>query len=629
MKELVKKFLDKEISRRGFMQSMAAMGFAMKTIDSVLTSVVHAAEDPPHEGRSFSGSGGEVVLETLQAAGITYIFNSNSTGQYSIYEGLIDRPGLKLILALQEGQAASMAQGYEMGSGKPAALIIPGVGIPHACNNLYNAWKDRSSIVVITDGGHAEFLGRDMFEQVDDWLEPLNQFSKWSWHVKSPGRIGEMVRRAIKVAGTPPGGPVYIRIPIDILAREKVRDKIYPASRFTIPLDIRPHPELIEQAARLLIEARNPLINVGGEVSRAKANDDLIELAELLSNPVSQGVSCFGDFPFKHPLFADFYRMGPNTYSFGIDTFVNLGALMPDPGFINNPVPATCKVVHARIEYEDIANIYPTDVAIAANLKETIQGLTNSIKGMLTKDRIRKLKAERMKKVTEHTGKARKLREEEAKKQWNDSPLSWERAAFEIDRALEDDACIVSELDTQIPYYWFDFSRGKKTLIGPTTGYAMGWGVGASLGVKIARPDSQVVCLVGDGALLFGQVECLWSFARYDIPVIIIVFNNRSYDGPRNRMFSLSKRPAEQQKDMASYLGNPDTDFAGIAHSFGIKGELASSPSELAGAMKRAVKVIKEGRPYLIDALIARQGLGANSTWHPDISIAAERRRKL
>ena len=75
----------------------------------------------------------------------------------------------------------SMAQGYELGSGKPAGLIIPGVGIPHACNNLYNAWKDRSSIVVLTDGGHAEFLGRDMFEQVDDWLEPLDQFSKWSW----------------------------------------------------------------------------------------------------------------------------------------------------------------------------------------------------------------------------------------------------------------------------------------------------------------------------------------------------------------------------------------------------------------------------------------------------------------
>ena len=629
MKALVKKFLDKEISRRGFMQSMAAMGFSLKSIDSVLNSVAYAAEELPHEGKSFVGTGAEIMLETLQSAGINYIFNANSTGQYAIYEALIDRPDMKLILALQEGQAASMAQGYEMASGKPAGLIIPGVGIPHACNNLYNAWKDRSSIVVLTDGGHAEFLGRDMFEQVDDWLEPLNQFSKWSWHVKFPERIGEMVRRAIKVAGTPPGGPVYIRIPIDSLSHGKVRDKIYPASRFNIPMEIPPKPELIEQAARLLIEAENPMINVGGEVTRAQANDDLLALAELLSIPVSQGVSCFGDFPFKHPLFADFYKMGPNTYSFGIDTFVNLGALMPDPGFINNPVPSTCNVVHARIEYEDIANIYPTDVAIAANLKETIRGLTESIQSMLTEDRIKKLKAERLEKVTQKTEPARKRREEEAKKNWNASPLSWERATFEIDKALEDDACIVSELDNHIPYYWFDFSPGKKTLIGTTTGYAMGWGVGVSLGVKVARPDSQVVCMVGDGALLFGQVESLWSFSRYDVPVIIVVCNNLGYDGPRNRMLSLSKRAPEKQKDMASYLGNPDTNFTGLAKSFGIKGERATNPSEIAAAMKRAVNVTKDGRPYLIDAIIAQQGLGANTNWHPDISIAAQRTRKI
>ena len=124
-----------------------------------------------------------------------------------------------------------------------------------------------------------------------------------SWHVKYPQRIGEMVRRAIKVAATPPGGPVYIRFPIDILAKGNVRDTIYPSNRFKIPLEIEPNPQLIEKAARMLIEARTPLIQVGPEVTRAKANDALIELAELISIPVAQGVSCYGDFPFKHTLF--------------------------------------------------------------------------------------------------------------------------------------------------------------------------------------------------------------------------------------------------------------------------------------------------------------------------------------
>jgi acetolactate synthase-1/2/3 large subunit len=629
MKALVKKFLDKEISRRGFMKGMVALGFTAKSIDSVLNSVAYAETTPPSGGRSFEGTGAEVLLETLKAAGVEYIFNSNSTGQYALYDGLVKRPELKLILALQEGQAASMAQGYELASGKTAALFIPGVGIPHASNNLYNAWKDRSSIAVLTDGGHSEFLGRDMFEQVDDWLEPLQQFSKWSWHVKYPQRIGEMVRRAIKVATTPPGGPVYIRVPIDLLAKTRIRETIYPQSRFTIPMKIEPNKELIENAAKLLVEAKNPLIHVGPEVTRAKANEDLIELAELLSMPVSQGVSCYGDFPFKHPLFAGFYGMGPFTYSMGIDTFLNLGALMPDPGFITNPVADTCKVIHARIEYEDIANIYPTDVAIAAGLKETIQALTDTIKGMLTKERINALKADRLEKVNKKRVEAQKKREEEAKENWNSSPLSWERLSVEMDKVLEDDACIVSELDARTPYYWMDFDRGKKTLIGQTTGFALGWGVGASLGVKIARPDKQVVCLVGDGTLLFGQLESLWSFSRYNVPVIIVVFNNRSYDGPRNRMFNLSQHPREERKDIACYLGDPDVSFAGIAESFGIKGEMISSPDQIKPAMKRAVNATKEGRPYLIDAVITQMGAGAGGNWHPEISIAAGRKRKV
>jgi benzoylformate decarboxylase len=583
----------------------------------------------PSEGRSFEGTGAEVLVETLKAFDIEYIFNANSTGQYSLYEALAGRPEMKLILAVQEGQAASMAQGYELATGKPAVLFIPGVGIPHASNNLYNAWKDRSAIAVLTDGGNSEFLGRNMFEQVDDWLAPLAQFSKWRWHVKYSDRIAEMVRRALKVAATPPGGPVYIRIPINILGETGVKARIYPKGRFNIPVRIEPDPDLIDRAAQLLIEAKRPWINVGGEVTRAHANEDLIELAELLSIPVSQGVSCYGDFPFKHPLFADFWVMGPNMQAMGIDTYLNIGTLMPDPGFVTNSVPDTCKIIHARIEYEDIANIYPTDVAIAAGAKETIRALTEAIKAKLTKERIESLRTSRLEQVRSEFEPMQKMREEEAKENWDKSPLSWERLSFEMDKVLEDDACIVTDLDDRVPYYWMDFSRGKKTVIGGTTGSALGWGVGASLGVKIGQPDKQVVCLVGDGAMLFGQLESLWSFSRYDVPVIIVVFNNRSYEGPRQRMAMISQQPEEKFKDMANYLGDPDIDFVGIAKSFGIKGEVITSPNDIKPAMERAVQTTKDGRPYLIDAVLAQRGLGAGLNWHPEISIAAGRKRRV
>ena len=223
----------------------------------------------------------------------------------------------------------------------------------------------------------------------------------------------------------------------------------------------------------------------------------------------------------------------------------------------------------------------------------------------------------------------KKKRQEDAKKNWNSSPLSWERLSSEMDKVLEDDAVIVAELDDRIPYYWMDFSKGKKTLIGQTTGFALGWGVGAALGVKISRPDSQVVCLVGDGSMLFGQLESLWSFSRYDVPVIIVVFNNREYEGPRNRMFNFSKRPLDDMKDIACYLGDPNVDFVGIAKSFGISGELVSAPDQIKPAMNRAIQATKDGRPYLIDAILAQRGSGAGANWHPDISIAAERKRRI
>ena len=137
-------------------------------------------------------------------------------------------------------------------------------------------------------------------------------------------------------------------------------------------------------------------------------------------------------------------------------------------------------------------------------------------------------------------------------------PLYSERLCFELDGILDDDAVVVVETGDRSPQDWINFGLGAKTLIGPTTGFALGWGVGASLGVKMARPDQQVVALVGDGATLFGQLESLWTASRYDVPVIIVIFNNRSYDSERGRIHFASRvarADKSQWKDMSCYLG--------------------------------------------------------------------------
>ena len=199
-----------------------------------------------------------------------------------------------------------------------------------------------------------------------------------------------------------------------------------------------------------------------------------------------------------------------------------------------------------------------------------------------------------------------------------------------IRTGIDEDAVIVEEVGTED---WilrsFDFADGKKTKIGRTLGRALGWGVGASVGVKLAMPDRQVVSLQGDGGFLFGQSESLWAMSRYDVPVITVICNNRSYDEPRNNIFMKGGRSQQQKKDMICYLGNPDVEFADIARAYGVRGERVNNPSELGPAIQRAIATTREGRPYLLDVRVARTGMAADSTWYPQYSAAANRKRKV
>jgi len=637
MRDLLKRFIDQDLSRREFARGLAALGFGATAVNSVVASLAEAAVPAPDAGEKFEGTGSEIMLETLRSAGVRYVFGTTATGMSPFFDALSLQSDVRWIMSIAESQATSMAHGYELASGETSALFVPGVAIPSTMNNLYNAWKDRSAIAVFSDGPSTKFSGRNMFQQMDDWLQPMIQFTKWRWQVNNAGQVSEMVRRAIKLAGTPPGGPVHIRFPLDILAAKNVRQTIYPRSRYEVPVEMRPKPELVEKTARLLLEADKPLLMAGHEVTRAGANDALVELAELLGLPVSQGYSVYGDFPFRHPLFAGFYGLGVPRGLAGIDLFVNFGGQMPGPGIFTAPVPKSATTVHARTEYDDIASIYPTDVAIAAGMKETIEDITAAVRGMATAERRRKISRPRLEAAREAQAMADAARRDEAREYWGASPMSWDRISAELDSALEEDAIIVPELDYRAPLRWMDFDRGKKWLVGQTTGFALGWGLGAAMGVKIAQPDRQVCCLVGDGALLFGQIESLWSAARYDIPIIIVVFNNRSYDNERNRIQDRSplmsnRKTRDMWRDITGYLGDPIVDFTGIARSFEIGGELVQKPAELKAALKRARDVTREGRPYLIDVLtmqLDRRGRRTEHTWYPQISIADERNRAV
>ncbi len=631
-----KSFLDGAISRRQFGKALAAIGFSAAAAESLIRMVSEADAQtlPAERGNSVEGTGAEILVEALLAAGVEYLFATTATGMTAIFDALASRPQLKFLLTLQEGQATAMAHGYELASGRTAVLLVPGVAVPSAMNNLYNAWKDRSAIVAISDSAQTIFGGRNQFQQMDDWLEPLQQFTKWRWQVNRPERLSEFTRRAIKMAGTPPGGPVHLRIPINVLGEPKLKQTVYPQQLFRVDVNLPPKPELLESAAQALLESDAPFINVGHEVTRSGAVDDVVRLAETLGARVSQGYSVYGDFPFKHPLWAGFYGLGAPKHLGRSDVFLNLGTEMPGPGILAPSPPRKATVIHARMEYEDIGNFQPTDIALAGGIREITTALIDAIEGMATRERLAKLREPRMDAAREEFAKRLEDQRSEAQEHWNAVPISWARMAWELDRHLAEDAIIVSELDNRLPYHWMDFAPGKKRLIGQTTGFALGWGVGAALGVKVAEPDRQVVCLVGDGAFLFGQTEALWAAARHDIPITIVVFNNESYDGERERIYWFSplarnRETRDQWKDISCYLGDPLVDFAAVSRAFGVEAETVLEPAGMEAALQRAQSVNRDGGAYLIDARIMQQGHGANSTWHPDISIARNRKRLI
>lgn len=646
MRELVRSYLQNGISRRRLVKGLVQSGFSFMAAKSVLAALLPSVEqNQGKEGskeeaksytRSFRGTGGELLAEQLLDGGIEYLFLGNGTGVSPLCDAAVDRPKMKIILAVHEGLCVAMADGYSRASDKTAFAMFSRVGVPNASSNMYNAMKDRSSLVIATD--HAETLaaGREGREDLDDTLEPVKQFTKWRWNVDVASRIPEWTMKALKLASTPPGGPTFLMFPRDLLVAHDIEAEIFLPGTFTIPMSVRADSSTIDKMARALIEAKSPLLLAGTDVWRSKAIPHMVELAELLAIPVTSGeeregfrVSC--NFPTNHPLFLGGYSSNMR-YPRNVDMILNMGGRLPDPLSGAPPIPRSTKIIDVRIEASDIGNDYPIYLGVAADVKHVAEDLVAAIKSMVTAERLQQIRGDRLEQTRQFAARIRQARLQAMKMDWEKVPLTWERLSSDINDGLERDAYVVTEFGTEGPKALkaFTFAEGEKTLIGRTSGAALGWGVGAAVGVKIAQPDKQVVCLQGDGGFLFGgQPMALWTMSRYQIPVITVIYNNRSYNETRERAFAEGGRQAQTGKDMLSYLGDPDVDFVKLAGAFGVRGEQVSTPDQIKPAMKRATQAVSEGLPYLIDALVGRTGRGAELAWYPKLSVAEMRSRKV
>ena len=547
-------------------------------------------------------------LEVAAAHGVEYIFGLPGTSGQEFIGTISEQERVRYILALHETCVVSMADGYARVTGRPTLAQVSTLpGTANAVGALYDAYRDRSPVVVTSTQVDTRIVGRDSHTEARDMVELTRQFTKWSCEVQRADRISEALNRAFKVASSPPKGPVYLSLPSDLLA-EAVSGEIPQPERYRVVPRIAADPEALREAAGLLAEAKRPLIVAGSGVATAGATAELVRLAEMVVAPVvMEPRYSFLSFPTSHPLS---FQIPERQVSFKLpvwgepDLIFGVGCrLIREYRYLPEPaIKPETRCVHIEEDPWEIGKVFPVDLGIVADPKSALGALLEIFPAYL--DRLNGgRKAERLECLKEAKEKVRMELEARAQDGWDETPIHPAQLAREMDRLLGPDVLIVNESPTSkdILTANFEFSPGRSYFSNSSGGY-LGWGLGAAMGAQLASPGRRVVACLGDGSAMFG-IQGLWTMAKYRIPLLVIVFNNQAYMAVKNQF-----RGSDEKVRLAGQLGadlvNPEIDFARFAQSFGIFGQRVERPEQIVPALEKA---LAEPGPALLDVVISQK----------------------
>jgi thiamine pyrophosphate-dependent acetolactate synthase large subunit-like protein len=347
---------------------------------------------------------------------------------------------------------------------------------------------------------------------------------------------------------------------------------------------------------------------------------------------VTQVRQLYANFPETHPLWVGTVPAGTlrsQLYPKSPDAIINVGNKFQH----NSPAPIVPRgpaFIDMRIDAASMGNVFLTEVPLVADVGLGLDDLIAAVDQLMT-PALKQKAAERAEDVRKYAENAKKLRAMVANSpDWDQSPLIADRVTWEIAKFADPDAIIVNEAGS-VAMHSFDFNPLGGRELFYYYGAHLGSGVGTAAGVKLARPNQQVICMVGDGSFIFGPTA-LWNMARLELPVITVVYNNHAYSGPHSRVISNvpGGRMVQTGQFVHDYLGNPDMNMADIARGFGVAGEVVQSPEQLRAALGRARQHTVDGRPYLLDVQVARKGVGwADKPWTPPIRVAEMRQKKV
>ena len=541
-------------------------------------------------------SGRSAFLRLLVDEGVTHMFGNPGTTELPIMEVMPDYPQLKYVLGLYESVVVGMADGYARASNRLAACnvhVAPGLG--NAMGALYNA-KFSGSPLILTAGQQ---------EQGHGLLEPLlyaplvpvaQPFVKWAVEVTRAEDLPLIVRRAAKVALTPPTGPVFISLPGDVLEQDA---ELEPAAPTRVDARNRPSDEALARVAKKLLAAKNPVIIAGQELAMHDAFGEAAELAELLGAGVyQQTVAYTAQFPTGHRAYLGALTRNQKLVREALAPFdiaICLGADLLRMSVYSpvDPLPEGMPVVHVSERDWELGKNHPTEYALQANVKETLRALLPLVRAARPAAADERLAALAPRNWSAQRDKARVAALEAAE----EKPIDPRYLMLRIAESLPKDAVVVEEaLTSSLSLPSFLALRDPQSYYGLASG-GLGFALPGAIGVSLALPGRPVVAVVGDGSAMYG-IQALWTAAHEKLPITYVITNNRSYRILKERLISMRK----SDRFIGMDIREPSIDYCALAQSMGVPAKRIVEPQDFAPALREAAA---SGGPRLLEVMVA------------------------
>jgi acetolactate synthase I/II/III large subunit len=564
----------------------------------------------------------DAYLELLAARGVEYFFANAGTDFAPLIEAYARRSAQgqaspRPITVPHEVPAVAMAHGYTMVTGRAQVVMVHViVGAGNAAGGVINAARSNVPMLFsagrnpITEAGDAGSRDRPIHwaQEAFDQAGMLREFVKWDYELKRFDQLETVVDRALTLAQSEPRGPVYLTLPREVLAERHEAIEYADPARAVVPAATVPDPKAIDEAATILAGARNPIVITKALGRDPAAVPALVRFAETLGAPVFDEFHTYVNFPQDHPLHAGFEpldgRFEPATHLSEADAIVVIESDVPWFPQMSRPKPEA-RVIHVAVDplfSRYPIRGFPADLALAGAPRLTLAALSDALAHRVDSAAV----AERSRRSGEAGARRREAATAKAQAVRGDTPIDMVWLSRAIGEVIDERTIVVNEYDLDATQC--TFTRPGTYFAAPPSG-GLGWGLGAALGAKLASPERDVICCVGDGAYIFGSPTASHFVSRaYNLPVLFVVFNNRTWNAVKRAVQTYARDGWAVRTDAMPLTAlEPSPDYEMLCRASGGHGEKVEDPAALPEALRRGLRITREEKRQVVLNVICKK----------------------